>query len=37
MYEKCGAKRKNTVNKMEWNEPEKLKKLFKTDHAEVKN
>ena len=34
MYWKRG--KKNTVNKIEENEPEKLNKLFKTDFAEVK-
>ena len=30
-------KKKNTVNKVEENEPEKLNKLLKTDYAKVKN
>ena len=41
MYWKCGAKRKilsNAVNKIEENDPEKLKnKLLMTDYAKVKN
>ena len=37
MYLKCGAVQKNTVNKIEENEREKLKdKLLITDYAKVK-
>ena len=32
-----GCQEKNTVNKIEENEPEKLKKLPITDYAKVKN
>ena len=34
---KCIKKKKNTVNKVEENEPEKLNKLLITDYAKVKN
>ena len=34
---KCIEKKKNTVNKVEKNEPEKLNKLHITDYAKVKN
>ena len=34
---KCIEKKKNNVNKVEKNEPEKLNKLLITDYTKVKN